>query len=192
MAEKIPEKKLRVLESASKLFSVNSFHDVKLDQVAADAKVAKGTIYTYFKSKDELFCQCILHDACNFEKIAQEVISAGIKFEDKFRKLVEIQARFYNEKGDLVKQLFHLGPTLKISKAEFESFMSKLKEGVQHLSFFFQMGINEGVLGTELSATQMAILFHQIFDINMLFEMFNEPQINPEDTYNFLMKILKK
>ena len=192
MTEKIPEKKLRVLESASKLFSANSFHDVKLDQVAADAKVAKGTIYTYFKSKDELFCQCILHDTCNFEKIFKEVIEAGTKFEDKFRKLVEIQAKFYNEKGDLVKQLFHLGPTLKISKAEFEGFMDKLKEAVLHMSHFFQIGIDEGVLGTELSATQMAIIFHQIFDINMLFEMFNEPQICPEDTYNFLMKVLKK
>lgn len=192
MVNTIPGRKLRVLQSASKLFSENNFHDVKLDEIATEAKVAKGTIYTYFKSKDELFCQCILNDTSNLKNQTQKIIESEIIFEDKLRKLIEIQTYFYNAKGNLVKQLIQLGHSLKISKKEFEGFMHKLKEGIESLSVFFQLGIDEGVLTNEISATQMAIIFHQIFDINILCEMFNEKKLNQKDTYRFLMKVIKK
>ncbi len=62
MQRKKPDRKLAVLEAATILFSEKSFHDVKLDEVAVAADVGKGTIYTYFRSKEELFVQCLVHE----------------------------------------------------------------------------------------------------------------------------------
>lgn len=42
------------MDAAVRLFATRPFHEVKLDDVAAEAKVGKGTLYIYFKSKEDL------------------------------------------------------------------------------------------------------------------------------------------
>jgi len=50
-----PDEKKRQLiaNTAAKLFATRPFHKVKLDDVASAAGVGKGTLYIYFKSKEE-------------------------------------------------------------------------------------------------------------------------------------------
>jgi TetR/AcrR family fatty acid metabolism transcriptional regulator len=48
-------KRRRILESARKLLIARGYQDVALDDVAREAGVAKGTLFLYYKSKDELF-----------------------------------------------------------------------------------------------------------------------------------------
>ncbi len=44
-----------IISSASKLFAQADFQSVSMEDVAAAAKVGKGTLYNYFKSKDDLY-----------------------------------------------------------------------------------------------------------------------------------------
>ncbi|MBM4176261.1 MAG: TetR family transcriptional regulator [Ignavibacteria bacterium] len=44
-----------ILEIAAPLFSAHDFHEVNMELVAKNAEIAKGTIYNYFKSKEELY-----------------------------------------------------------------------------------------------------------------------------------------
>jgi uroporphyrinogen-III synthase len=48
-------KKKKIIESASILFSRKSYHEVMMDEVARLASMAKGTLYNYFSSKEELY-----------------------------------------------------------------------------------------------------------------------------------------
>lgn len=48
-------KREMILEIAAPLFSANDFHEVNMELVAKKADIAKGTIYNYFKSKEELY-----------------------------------------------------------------------------------------------------------------------------------------
>ncbi len=49
------EKRKKILTAAARLFATQPFHKVLLSDVAAAASVGKGTLYTYFKSKEDLF-----------------------------------------------------------------------------------------------------------------------------------------
>ncbi len=53
------QKRQRILEAAAHLFTTRPYHEVLLDDIAAEAKVGKGTLYIYFKSKDDLFLALI-------------------------------------------------------------------------------------------------------------------------------------
>ena len=44
-----------IIKVASNLFSKKSYHDVTMDQIAGEVGVAKGTIYLYFESKENLY-----------------------------------------------------------------------------------------------------------------------------------------
>ena len=49
------QKRLEILKVAADLFAARPFHEVRLEDVAAAAHIGKGTIYTYFHSKEELY-----------------------------------------------------------------------------------------------------------------------------------------
>jgi AcrR family transcriptional regulator len=49
------EKKERVLGAATALFAERGFHRTEMDAIARQAGISKGSLYNYFKSKDDLF-----------------------------------------------------------------------------------------------------------------------------------------
>ncbi len=52
----LDERKRRsILDAASALFATRPYHKVLLTDVAAEAGVGKGTVYIYFKDKDDLY-----------------------------------------------------------------------------------------------------------------------------------------
>ena len=48
-------KRKKIIEAASSLFSRNSYHEVMMEDVAKHASIAKGTVYNYFASKEDLY-----------------------------------------------------------------------------------------------------------------------------------------
>src|SRR5262245_60282889 len=49
-----PGKRTRILDAAVKVFAAEGIYNAKVSQIAQAAGVADGTIYLYFKSKDDL------------------------------------------------------------------------------------------------------------------------------------------
>ncbi len=64
MAKKT-ERQTRILQSASRLFSEKRFDEVLMDEVAQAASVGKGTLYRYFRDKEDLYFAVV------FDGIAQ-------------------------------------------------------------------------------------------------------------------------
>lgn len=60
------EKRREIMRVAARLFADRPFHEVKLDDVAAEAKVGKGTLYGYFSSKEDLHVSLV---ADGFERL---------------------------------------------------------------------------------------------------------------------------
>ena len=73
-------KKKKLIESAAVLFSQKSYHEVMVEDVAKLADVAKGTVYNYFDSKEDLYFSIMKQRMENLtvsleEKIKQETSS---------------------------------------------------------------------------------------------------------------------
>jgi AcrR family transcriptional regulator len=51
------DKRQRILDAAETAFRAGRFHEITMDSVAAAAGVGKGTLYLYFRNKDDLFFQ---------------------------------------------------------------------------------------------------------------------------------------
>ena len=66
----VPEKREAILRSAIKVFARRGFFNSKVADIAGEAGIADGTVYLYFKSKDE-----ILHSI--FDRAMEEFIAEG-------------------------------------------------------------------------------------------------------------------
>jgi len=50
-----------IIQAALKIFYQRGYGSISVEDIAREAKVAKGTIYLYFKDKDELFFRSVLY-----------------------------------------------------------------------------------------------------------------------------------
>ena len=55
----IPKDK-RILKAAEKVFSRKGYHQATLDEIIQIADTGKGTVYKYFKNKENLFYTLVL------------------------------------------------------------------------------------------------------------------------------------
>jgi TetR/AcrR family fatty acid metabolism transcriptional regulator len=67
---KVPDKRQAILRAATKIFAEKGFFNSKVADVAGEAGIADGTVYLYFKSKDD-----ILHSI--FDRAMEEFIAEG-------------------------------------------------------------------------------------------------------------------
>ncbi len=186
MQQKKADKKISIINAATELFSEKGFHDVKLSEVARRANVGKGTIYTYFASKDELLIQCLLYGIPAYEKKVDQALAAKLEFKETFKKLIALRYELVQKKGPLISQFMALGPQLRISDKEYRSLIEVFEKSMSCMAGFFQQAIDAKILGDSLTAGQMAIMFQQIFDLNVLCKLYKEPTLKQEEVFDFL------
>ena len=65
------ERRSDLLRAARTVFATRGYHDARIDEIAAQAGVAKGTFYLYFKDKRSIFVELL--DAL-FERISRAIL----------------------------------------------------------------------------------------------------------------------
>ncbi len=59
MLSKKEQTKARILQTAMQAFGKNSYEQVSISFIAQKAEVAKGTVYLYYESKEQLYVECV-------------------------------------------------------------------------------------------------------------------------------------
>ncbi|QSH42519.1 TetR/AcrR family transcriptional regulator [Lentisphaerota bacterium ZTH] len=102
---KTPDKKKSILEAVEKLGKTNRFHEIKLDKVASTAKVGKGTIYLYFKDKNDLFQQVALNGLSEVCDMVAEDVQSDLPFEQKLTAVSSKISSFFISRTSLMNLL---------------------------------------------------------------------------------------
>src|SRR5699024_701242 len=63
----------RLLQTADQLFYTEGLHAVGIDRIVAESKVAKSTMYVYFRTKEELIVEYLRHRS---EMTRQRIVAA--------------------------------------------------------------------------------------------------------------------
>lgn len=72
------KKRERILETAAELFSKKNYHEVMMDDVARLTDIAKGTVYNYFGSKEELYFTIMSQKLSNLNSSLKDKISGEV------------------------------------------------------------------------------------------------------------------
>ena len=62
------EVKNRIIETASSLFYKNGYNSTGINQIISEAKIAKATLYSHFKSKEDICLAYLRYKDTNFIK----------------------------------------------------------------------------------------------------------------------------
>jgi AcrR family transcriptional regulator len=93
----VVDRRKMIVEAATNSFSLFGYKATTMDQVAKLANVGKGTIYTFFKNKEELFNDIISSLVKEMIAEADEVINPELSFAENVQltlyRLLEFRSR---------------------------------------------------------------------------------------------------
>lgn len=156
------ERKQEIIETAMLLFEEKGVQKTSMSDIARKLNVAKGLIYYYFRSKDEL--------------ISYVIEAFSIVVDEEIRKIMKDDALdFYGKLGAILNLFFSSikdHPTLmKITPGNpgmFEYIKTKLSEiAITHASALIEDGKRQGYIKNRYPGYMLKILISGIADLYM-------------------------
>lgn len=164
------KKYYEILTSAGAVFARFGFHKATISQIAKEADIADGTIYLYFKNKNDILYQLIRFKTEAVFKKMHDAVSEADSAEDKLRNLIRCHLDQF-QRDENMAVIFQsetryrrdIEPQMKdISKMYYELLSDIIEqgqiEGKMRQDLFvglakrFVLGAVEGVINTWVTA----------------------------------------
>jgi len=91
------EKRERILKAALDIFSGKLFHQVKMDEIAVQAGVGKGTLYLYFENKEHLFREAFKYAMELYFSRLLEALEEELTPREKLQKIAFLHLNYLKE-----------------------------------------------------------------------------------------------
>ena len=96
-------KRERILEAAIKVFAAEGFYNAKVSQIAHEAGVADGTIYLYFKSKDDLLINLFEDRMERVNANLREAIDTESTAVARLKRIVKLHLELVEQNRDMAE-----------------------------------------------------------------------------------------
>ena len=107
MARSLDEKKRRkILDSAYRYFGELGFNATSVKTIAGAAGVAPGSIYTYFRNKEELFCSAVEDGWNQFAETVEQKMDDVNGFENKFFRFIDFGFTLLKKRYPLLRGMY--------------------------------------------------------------------------------------
>jgi AcrR family transcriptional regulator len=82
------DRRKQVLDASARSFETYGYKATTMDQIAKLAGVGKGTIYTFFANKEELFAEIMTVMIRELKELADSTLNPGLPFEDNLLEVL--------------------------------------------------------------------------------------------------------
>ncbi len=148
------DKRQAILEAAQHVFAESGFHTSTMDAVADAAGVAKGTIYLYFKSKNELLTELMDDRTAKLTRMLVTGVEAAPDVHGKLKALIAAHFDFYAQEREfmllLSRQLGLLSPELASRVVQGTAFLTNLTQST------IEEGMSAGVVSRSYDPVRLA------------------------------------
>ncbi len=136
------DNRTRISEAAVRVFSREGFHRARMKAIAEEAGVAVGTIYNYFRDKDDLLLSVFEAGIRVRMEFLEELGNTSLPVRDQIQHLLEThfaQIRQQQEVAELILyERFHRGSRLRDRVLQLQETI------ISQVEAFIGKGIDEG------------------------------------------------
>jgi len=134
-----PDKPHQIIDAAVRVFARNGYYNSRVSDIAREAGIAAGTIYLYFKTKDEILVTLFREKMAEWVALVRKAIADERDPVAKIRKIVALHFKVIQEHPDLAEvvqvelrqgQKFFRGASAHEISAYFDVIQGVLEEGV--------------------------------------------------------------
>lgn len=186
--EKERNKHDQILEAAIKVFAKKGFYNAKVSEIAREANVADGTIYLYFKNKDDILISLFEE---KMELIINEMKNELSKLEDPTQKIRAFVARHIQ----LVRDNKYLAEVIQIELRQSSKFMRryvpiKFLEYLDIIGGIIEEGKQKGVFRSDvIPAVAKRALFGALDEMSLYWVLARKPKYSLEDSIDQISRL---
>lgn len=179
------DKREQILQAALKLFVEFGFHGTPTSRIAQEAGVSNGTLFHYFKTKDELVVELYVYIKTNLTGCLDAARIEGETIKSTFKR-VFISSMYWALQNPVefrFTQQFHSSPYLSMVSHEeimkqTKYLMNMMNEAIEArvlkplpIDFLFTLisshisGINEFLLVSDMDTVKQKEIIEQSFDL---------------------------
>ena len=183
------EKRDRILRAAVKIFSRKGFFNSKVSEIARAAEVADGTIYLYFRNKEDLLISLFE------EKMGEVVADVRRRIADGENALEKLKI-FIENHMDLLEREAGLVEVLQVELRQSTKFLKdytpvKFFEYLEIISDILEEGKREGVLRPDLNISiARRAIFGALDELSLTYILSRKPKYHPSVTAAELCRLL--
>ncbi|MBN2026072.1 MAG: TetR/AcrR family transcriptional regulator [Actinobacteria bacterium] len=179
------QRRAAILSAAQELFSENGFKGTTVQEVSERAGLSKGTVYLYFKSKEELYLSACISGIAGFGERLVEAVSSARRLEDRIKAVYIAYIRYSLEEPAVFRVLrdtFLEKVRQNLSSKTIEETSSIIKGWLENESRLVQEGIDSGMLDADLDPYTFSIAAWRMATGLVELALLQDPiVVDPED-----------
>lgn len=137
-----------IIASAREVFFAKGFMNATVGEIAAASSLAKGTLYLYFKSKEEMYCAIMDEGMELLKKDLMKALGRPMRPDRVLSALVKAYHGFYKKRPEYFRIMFlSAQPDVrsKVPNETLEASVGKAKECLGAVAEIIQKGIGSGL-----------------------------------------------
>jgi TetR/AcrR family transcriptional regulator len=92
-----------IVSAAEKVFAAKGFFPTTMSDIAREAEFGTGTLYKYFKSKEELYFTLIDEKVEEINRLVKDELSRKTSAVERIKKVLELQFEFFERNRDFFR-----------------------------------------------------------------------------------------
>lgn len=151
-----------IIDAAEKVFFSKGLENASMEMVAKEAGLGKGTLYLYFKSKNELYRAILYRAFVSLKKQFLEAINPQSSGLDGIKAVLVVYLKFYYEQHDYFNAILYFQNDLFNLKSMASDEKIYLGEGIAIIELVIELierGKQDGSIRQDLEASQTAYVF---------------------------------
>ncbi|GAB6171844.1 TetR/AcrR family transcriptional regulator [Paradesulfitobacterium aromaticivorans] len=161
MAVAREQKRMDMIKAAIRVFSEYGFDGAKMEFIAKEAGIGKGTIYEYFNSKEALFEETIRYGVEIYRVGLEACIEQGKDIKEKLNYCCRYNIEFLRKHLDMM----HMTMQVKVLSKEIRTFLIEQHQVIfQRYREMVALAKAEGELRADLDEELATFLIHGTID----------------------------
>ncbi|QNI37261.1 TetR/AcrR family transcriptional regulator [Edaphobacter albus] len=129
-----------ILAAATKVFGNKGFDATLMDEIARTAGLAKGTLYLYFKSKDDIYQAVVRQALAELDELTRQHVNAVPDFAGKYAAFIRVRIAFWQEQYSLYRVILSMSRAPQYRKKS----IGWQREAVLYLAELLEQGAAAG------------------------------------------------
>lgn len=147
-----------ILAAAKAVFAERALSATTIGEIAERAELAKGTIYLYFKSKEEMYTALMEEGLALLVQRFSQVVDRSLPADKNLRRLCDAYYRFYREESQYFRLLFFCWHPDIRAKAGVDSAEQQAQTCLKGIAAVIEKGIDEGIFSPSVDPWKAAAL----------------------------------
>lgn len=184
-------KRLLILETAIGIFASKGYHATKMQDIADELSIAKGTIYEYFPNKEDLFLAVYDIWMDEYEQSMNRAVEEHYDPVSKADALIDTTVEFYEKHAKYAPLLLEFwAHALRSSSDVFLIRIRKMKKRLTELGVEVTNQMQKLHLFKKVDASSFAVLELGISDGIFLQWVLDGQQYSLRDAYKFRQSVI--